>query len=207
MRRRRGASPRRRLQQGLLCLGPLLLWLLLALPLLASGASTEAADDDVGGGGGGGDGPGGGGKRPNVLGHSHRLLSGETKEAAAGMAKVAGSHEGQVRDRGRRMGLDFFERVLHTPAGDEFAGEDALFHDALDFQWRLLAASPAKPAPFLVCGPYRQGKKKTNVLSPTRLSRLLLACYAVLIIISLCLALSILPGRPGAGDPAATGSG
>lgn len=63
-----------------------------------------------------------------------------------------------------RMSLDYFSRVLNTAAEEEFGQDDALFHDALDFQWALLEHKAAEPAPFLVCSPYAQGRELAALL-------------------------------------------
>lgn len=103
---------------------------------------------------------------------SHRLIGGgegSASHAAAGRQPTSmavaeggggdsgGGHEAYVAARGARMPLDLLMRVLHTSAESELAGEEGLLHDALDFHWRLLAAKPAKPAPFLVCSGYSHG--------------------------------------------------
>lgn len=150
----------------------LLLLLLLLGPLGAilgaAGAPEGAYDDDHEGAGGSGSGSSSNAPSAAVLARrSHRLIGGgadgpsddgaSSVAVAGGAGGGSGSHEAYAAARQARMPLELFTRVLHTPAEGELAGEEGLLHDALDFQWRLLAASPAKPAPYLVCGAYGQG--------------------------------------------------
>lgn len=101
---------------------------------------------------------------------SHRLIGGgegSASHATAGrqptpmaLAEGAGGgdrHEAYVAARSARMPLELLMRVLHSSSKLELAGEEGLLHDALDFHWRLLAATPAKAAPFLVCSDYSHG--------------------------------------------------
>lgn len=67
-------------------------------------------------------------------------------------------------DDERRMPLNVFSTVLHTSADQEFGQDDALFHEALNFQWSLLKANPTEPAPFLLCSPYAKGREMATLL-------------------------------------------
>lgn len=151
----------------------LLLLLILGLGVIVgvTGAAPEGSYDDDREGGGAAASPAAAGA--SILARrSHRLIGGadgstsgsaEGQPASVAVAEGAGGggggggHEAYAAARGARMPLDLLMRVLHTSAEGELAGEDGLLHDALDFQWRLLAATPAKPAPFLVCGGYTRG--------------------------------------------------
>lgn len=62
------------------------------------------------------------------------------------------------QEGGARISLDFFSRVLQTAGEEEFGQDDALFHEALDFQWALLQRTPSEAAPYLACSPYTKGR-------------------------------------------------
>ena len=97
-------------------------------------------------------------------------MMGRRRRAAPrpGGASTTKSHA-QYQGRGgqgtdTRMSLNYFARVLNTAAEEEFGQDDALFHDALDFQWAVLANKASEPAPFLACSPYAQGRGLAAVL-------------------------------------------
>ena len=161
-----------RINAGAVLKGLLLLLAFSGVIVGVAAAPEGAYDDDREGGSGGGSAssPTAAAGTTVLARRSHRLIGGgdgAAKHAAAAEGEPASmavpgggggdGHESYAAARGARMPLDLFTRVLHTPAEGELAGEDGLLHDALDFQWRLLAASPAKPAPFLVCGAYGHG--------------------------------------------------
>jgi hypothetical protein len=62
------------------------------------------------------------------------------------------------QENAARISLDFFSRVLQTAGEIEFGQDDALFHDALDFQWSILEKKPNGPAAYLACSPYFKGR-------------------------------------------------
>jgi len=62
------------------------------------------------------------------------------------------------QENAARISLDFFSRVIQTAGEAEFGQDDALFHDALDFQWSLLEKTPSEAAPYLACSPYKKGR-------------------------------------------------
>jgi len=62
------------------------------------------------------------------------------------------------QENAARISLDFFSRVLQTAGEAEFGQDDALFHEALDFQWSLLEKTPSEAAPYLACSPYTKGR-------------------------------------------------
>jgi hypothetical protein len=152
------------------------LWLLLhflafggVIVGVVAAATDGTYDDDREGGSGSAAAPTAAAGAAMLARRSHRLIGGgdgSATHAAESMAVPGGAdgHEAYVAARGARMSLGLFTRVLHTPAEGELAGEEGLLHDALDFQWRLLAASPAKPAPYLVCGAYGHGAWTPKVI-------------------------------------------
>jgi hypothetical protein len=115
----------------------------------------------------------------NVMGLSRRMRQGQQQDTAAAefeaeeasstppprsrTSKKLDNHkhyqdQRQQQENAARISLDFFSRVIQTAGEAEFGQDDALFHDALDFQWGLLEMSPSESAPYLACSPYTKGR-------------------------------------------------
>lgn len=68
------------------------------------------------------------------------------------------------QENSARISLDLFSRVLQTAGEVEFGQDDALFHDALDFQWSILEKNPTGSAAYLACSPYTKGRALVKLL-------------------------------------------